>query len=193
MPATEASAVPQPKLHIAAVAEQVTAQLPSHLMSQLDVSLHITVLPAPRLILQSAPLRHVAVELAPALSSHFDEPSHTMTLLGPPVPLHSASLLQLIVTAAVEFPLHLVLVSHVRLQADSSHSARQSSPELHVHAVLVVQSHPAPVQLTFAGAESLPPQPKEVVTVENAARAIANTCRNAGGCVNIKPSGRGRR
>jgi len=46
----------------------VTAQFPSHLMSQLEVSLHIAVLPWPSSNLQFAVLLQVAVELTPALS-----------------------------------------------------------------------------------------------------------------------------
>jgi hypothetical protein len=59
---------------------QVTAQPPSHLMSQVDPTSHETVLRAPRSSLQFALLLQIAVESSPAFSSHFEEPSHVIAL-----------------------------------------------------------------------------------------------------------------
>ena len=53
------ASVSQFSLHVAC-APHVTAQSPRHFTSQFEVSLHETVLPAPRLNLQSAVLEHVA-------------------------------------------------------------------------------------------------------------------------------------
>lgn len=144
------------------MSEHVTEQLPSHLMSQLEVSRHATELPSSRLILQLAPFLHVASEFVPAFSSHFVDPSQSISLLGPPLPLHSASGEQLMVTDAVESAIHFVSVSQVSVHAAVSQLAWQSSPELHVHE-LDVHVHPAPEQ-SVPAEDPLPPPPPQATT-----------------------------
>jgi hypothetical protein len=67
-----------------AVALQVTAHAPSHLMSQLEESAQVMLLPAPRCSLQLASWQQAADEAWPAFSSHFAEASQTMLLPSPP-------------------------------------------------------------------------------------------------------------
>jgi hypothetical protein len=117
----------------------VTTQFPLHFTSQFAVSLHVTVLSAPKFSLQSADAEQVPTDWAPDFSSHFAEPAHTMLLPSPPLPLHSVPWLQTIDSAAVEEPLHLVSEAQSNEQAAPPQVAWQSSEQVHAFAPPQVQ------------------------------------------------------
>jgi hypothetical protein len=137
-------------------------------MSQDDVSVQVTVLPAPRLNLQSAVPEQVATEFAPALSSHFEEALQAMWLPSPPLPLHSAVSPQVTDVADVDEALHLDPVSQVMLQGEAPQLALQSDPAVQVQAA-ATHIHPAPVHV---GAELPPPPHASTVHAANASAQI---------------------
>jgi hypothetical protein len=115
-------------------------------MLQLEVSAQVTVLPAPRLSLQSALPEQVAVELLPALSSHFDDDSQMMWLPAPPMPLHSEVSPQTTVVEPVDEALHFAAVSHWIEHVAEPQLALQVVPAVHVHEA-AMQAQPAPLQV----------------------------------------------
>jgi hypothetical protein len=155
VPGVPEPSVPQDNLHVA-VAAQVTMQSPSHLMSQFDVSLHVTEAPTPRSSLHPAPFAHVAELRAPAFSSHFEDALQLMLLPSPALPLHSEVSWQVMVTGPADIALHLAAVSHDREQPAASQTVLQSAPAAHRHAFPAPQVHPAPVQVADGGASSDP-------------------------------------
>jgi hypothetical protein len=155
VPAMPEPSVPQDSLHVA-VAAQVTMQSPSHLMSQLDVSLQVTAPPVPRSSLHSALFTHVAELRAPAFSSHFEDALQLMLLPSPALPLHSELSWQVMVAGPEDVALHFAAVSQEREHPAASQTVLQSVPAVHRHAFPTAQLQPAPVQLADAGALSDP-------------------------------------
>lgn len=137
---------PHPRLHLA-VDVQVTTQSPLHLMSQVEMSLHATVLPAPRLSLQLALLEQIAEERSPALSSHLEDATQVIRLPSPPFPLHSEVSLQVSIVGPVDRALHFAAVPQLNEHPVASHIALQSMPALQAHAFPGAHAHPAPVQV----------------------------------------------
>jgi hypothetical protein len=158
-----------------AVAAQVMPQGPSHLMLQLDVSLHSMTLPVPTLNLHSASFKQVAVELAPALSSHFDDPLHVMELPSPPFPLHSASSPHVIDTAPVPLASHFVFAEQVTEQL-GAHVAEQSFPGVQAHA-LPVQLQLAPVHVAAPASPPAVASGVRPAVHGRASSAVAAACR----------------
>ena len=124
----------------------VTVHPSAQSMSHDEVSVHETVLPAPRLNLQFALPEQVAVELAPAFSWHFDDELQAMRLAAPPIPLHSDVSPQVIVVAPVPEALHFEAVSQVRLHGPEPQLALQSVPAVQVQAA-ATHMHPAPLHV----------------------------------------------
>lgn len=137
---------PQLSLHVACAA-QVTAQSAAHLTSQLEVSLHATVLPAPRLNLQSALLEQVAEERAPAFSSHLELATHVIALASPPLPLHSELSLHMSLVAPTEAALHFAPVSQRMAQPAALQVVLQSVPAVQAQSFSWVQAQPTPVHV----------------------------------------------
>ena len=99
----------QSSLHVAC-APHVIAQSPAHFTSQLEVSVHKTVLAAPRFSLQFALFEQTADERAPAFSSHLEVDTQLIMLSSPPLPLHSELSLHVRTVAPSEAALHFAPV-----------------------------------------------------------------------------------
>jgi hypothetical protein len=147
-------AASQSSLHVA-WAPQVTAQSPRHLTSQFEVSLHATVLPVPRLSLQSELFEQVADDRAPAFSSHFEVATHAIMLASPPLPLHSELSLHERMVAPSEAALHFAPVSHRIVQPAVLHVVLQSTPAIHEQLFSCVHMQPAPVHVAGGRPASL--------------------------------------
>jgi hypothetical protein len=133
-------------------------------MSQVDVSVHATVLPGPRSSLQSDELLHVPTDAEPAFSSHFAEALQVIWLLSPPSPLHSEVSRQSTMVAPEPAALHLDPVWQTTVQRAGPHVVLQSAPAVHVQALLPPHVQSAPEQFAVGGAESSPPHEKSART-----------------------------
>jgi hypothetical protein len=159
----------QSSLH-RAWAPQVTVQSPVHFTSQVEVSWHEAVLPAPSWNLQSAWLEQVADEPAPAFRSHLEAATQEITLASPALPLHSELSLQVSMAAPMELVLHLAPVSQRTAQPAVPQVVLQSTPAWQVQLFSTAQVHPVPVQVAARPASS----------VEQAASSSHTVRRNPG-------------
>lgn len=143
---------------------QIALQLPSHLMLQVDESVHVIMLASPTWSLQVALVLHTATADAASLKSQLELALHVTWLASPPMPLQAEESLQTTDRASVELPLHLDEAVQLSEHALSPHSVLQSVPATHAHAESV-QVQPVPAHV---GAPPLsPPHATPAIAIQN--------------------------
>jgi hypothetical protein len=99
----------------------------------LEVSVHETVLAAPRFNLQFALFEQIADDRAPAFSSHLEVDTQLIVLPSPPLPLHSELSLQVRTVVPSEAALHFAPVWHTSVQPAELQVVLQSVPAVQAH------------------------------------------------------------
>jgi hypothetical protein len=141
---------------------QVVLQSPLHLIVQLEVELHVTVLPPPTSSLHIELPLQVAVDEASSLKSQFEVSLHVTVLWSPPSPLHCDESLHATVSAPLVSPSHFDALVHASEQSLSPHAVLQSVPAVHEQ-LESAQTQPVPAQLAPV---SLPPHAAIAIVVK---------------------------